>query len=113
MAHFEWDGETFDVVGDDRWVVGETFAVERWLGVDFTQATIMQQTAATVAVSIKRARPNFRLAEVESWPNAAILGVLAQLRASVEAAAAAVEEETSGEVLSPTPPDGEGSVAAA
>ena len=100
---FEWDGDRFELVNDtDAWTIGETRAVERALGVHIEDMGMVDQTTATLAVSIKRQRPEFRLADVEKLPMELVGTVVEKAReAARKAAQAAPPAEADAEPVDP------------
>lgn len=101
---FEWDGETFELLHNtDKWTIGEVRAVERAFGVHVEDMGMLDQMAAAIAVSIKRVRPTFRIADVENIP----MELVGQL---MEQSAAAAREADAGPP--PGAPGGEEAAAA-
>lgn len=73
MSTIEWDGETFDLVEDpERWTLGESAAAEKLAGCGLQEMTPMQIMLCMVGISIKRRRPQFRIADAEHIPVSAL-----------------------------------------
>jgi hypothetical protein len=81
---FEYDGQTFDFV--ERPTTGELRAIMRWLGDGATEA---ESLIGTVAISIKRGRPAFHIADVDAIDGDVVMSILQQVVAQQQAADAA------------------------
>lgn len=83
---FEWDGETFALCQDaDKWTLGEMRAVERWIGLPIDSMSQLDQMSAAIGVSIKRARPQFRLVQADDVPMEVIRDMMEQAEAAKKA----------------------------
>ena len=98
---FQWDGDTFEAYFDsDKWSIGEMRAVERAFGAKVEDFGMLDQTSAVLAVSIKRHRPDFKIADVDTLPMELVGDLLEKQRS-----ARADERED------PTPPADDASTA--
>lgn len=115
MPSFNWDGETFEVVPVGKVMPPEHRAIKRWLGAPLLALDdVYEVTLAVCAISVKRARPGFKLEDADRlWDTSLVTDFAVEMAESAQAEhdATEVTESGTGEVLSPTPNANEGSEA--